>query len=72
MLVMAEVVTSIFIGIEEIDGKRRFDLNYKSIKPIKIIKNYGFTYVIKFLILGFKLNKHRYRDRGKTHEFNQY
>jgi len=45
MLVMAEVVISIFIGIEEIDGNKRFDLNYKSIKPIKIIKNYGFTYV---------------------------
>lgn len=72
MLVMAEVVTSIFIGIEEIDKKLKYYLNYKSIKPIKIIKNYGFTYVIKFLILGFKLNKHRYRDRGTTHEFNQY
>lgn len=72
MLVMAKVVTSIFIGIEGIDEKRRFDLNFKSKKPIKIIKNYGFTYVLKFLILGFKLNKHRHRNRGTTHEFNQY
>lgn len=72
MLVMVEAVTSIFIGIEEIDKKLKYYLNYKSIKTIKIIKNYGFTYVIKFLILGFKLNKHRYRDRGTTHEFNQY
>ena len=72
MLVMVEAVTSIFIGIEETDKKLKYYLNYKSIKPIKIIKNYGFTYVIKFLILGFKLNKHRYRDRGTTHEFNQY
>lgn len=72
MLVMVEAVTSIFIGIEEIDKKLKYYLNYKSIKPIKIIKNYGFTYVIKFLILGFKLNKHRYRDRGTTYEFNQY
>ncbi|PJG44166.1 hypothetical protein XA39_04245 [Acinetobacter tandoii] len=72
MLVMVEAVTSIFIGIEETDKKLKYYLNYKSIKPIKIIKNYGFTYVVKFLILGFKLNKHRYRDRGTTHEFNQY
>ena len=72
MLVMVEAVTSIFIGIEETDKKLKYYLNYKSIKPIEIIKNYGFTYVIKFLILGFKLNKHRYRGRGTTHEFNQY
>lgn len=72
MLVMVEAVTSIFIGIEETDKKLKYYLNFKSIKPIKIIKNYGFTYVVKFLILGFKLNKHRYRDRGTTHEFNQY
>lgn len=72
MLVMVEAVTSIFIGIEKTDKKFKYYLNHKSIKPIKIIKNYGFTYAVKFLILGFKLNKHRYRDRGTTHEFNQY